>query len=345
MTIAKLALRTTDPVAPVAAAAIPGDDMPVGLARTSVLTRWLADPLVREVMVNAGRDIWVERESGVEHVGTMHGTELTRIIERILLPIGRRVDQASPIVDARLPDGSRVCIVIPPVAVDGPCLSIRRFHVRDLPVGAFGNEGLAGVLRDVVHQRCNVLVTGSASSGKTTLLNALCAHVADGERIITVEDIAELRLQTRHVLRFEARPATYEGSLEVTLAALLRSALRMRPDRFVLGEVRGDEAIDMLTAMNTGHHGSLATCHANSPDDALRRIESMVLQAAPQWPLDAVREHLQAAVDVIIHVERSPNGRRRVREVTEVSMRPDVLGTKTIWAEDTPPTRLSRGRS
>ncbi|NBO84657.1 MAG: CpaF family protein, partial [Actinobacteria bacterium] len=159
-------------------------------------------------MVNAGRDIWVEREGGIEHVGVMRTGELSRIIERILLPIGRRVDQASPVVDARLPDGSRVCIVIPPVAVDGPCLSIRRFHVRDLPLSAFGNEDVVALLGDIMRQRCNVLVTGAASSGKTTLLNALCAHVADGERLITVEDIAELRLQTRHVLRFEARPAT-----------------------------------------------------------------------------------------------------------------------------------------
>lgn len=342
MTIVQLMRRPATLVEPATTSSEPSES---GWVRSSVLERWLADPLVREVMVNAGRDIWVERENGVEHVGTMHSSELSRIIERILLPIGRRVDQASPIVDARLPDGSRACIVIPPVAVDGPCLSIRRFHVRDLPLAAFGNESLVGLLADAMRQRCNILVTGSASSGKTTLLNALCAHVVDGERLITVEDIAELRLQTRHVLRFEARPATYEGSLEVTLASLLRSALRMRPDRFVLGEVRGDEAIDMLTAMNTGHHGSLATCHANSPDDALRRIESMVLQAAPQWPLDSVREHLQAAVDVIVHVERSPNGRRRVREVTEVSMRPDVLGTKTIWVDDNQTARLSRGRS
>ncbi|MFM8015214.1 MAG: CpaF family protein [Actinomycetota bacterium] len=313
-------------------------------AHSSALAQWFADPLVREIMVNAGRDIWVEREGGVEHVGTLRSGEVARIIERILLPIGRRVDQASPVVDARLDDGSRVCIVIPPVAVDGPCFSIRRFHVRDLPLSAFGGDEVVELLREMVFQRCNIVVAGAASSGKTTLLNALCAHVSDGERIITVEDIAELRLQTQHVLRFEARPATYDGSLEVSLATLLRSALRMRPDRFVLGEVRGSEAIDMLTAMNTGHHGSLATCHANSPDDALRRIESMVLQAAPQWPLSAVREHMQAAVDVIVHVERSPNGHRRIREVTEVSMRPDVLGTKTIWAEGSSPARLSRGR-
>lgn len=313
-------------------------------ASSSTLAQWFADPLVREIMVNAGREVWVEREGGVEQVATLRSGELSRIIERILLPIGRRVDQASPVVDARLADGSRVCIVIPPVAVDGPCLSIRRFHVRDLPLSAFGQGPLVELLEDLVYQRCNIVVAGAASSGKTTLLNALCAHVTDGERIITVEDIAELRLQTRHVLRFEARPATYEGSLEVNLATLLRSALRMRPDRFVLGEVRGSEAIDMLTAMNTGHHGSLATCHANSPDDALRRIESMVLQAAPQWPLAAVREHMQAAIDVIVQVERSPNGQRRVREVTEVSMRPDVLGTKTIWCEGVPATRPSRGR-
>lgn len=322
-----------------------GLDVSADWSHTSALAPWFADPLVREIMVNAGREIWIEREGGVEHVGTMHGTELSRIIERILLPIGRRVDQASPVVDARLHDGSRVCIVIPPVAVDGPCLSIRRFHVRDLPLGAFGNDEVASLLRDIVSQRCNVVVSGAASSGKTTLLNALCGHVAAGERVITVEDIAELRLQTRHVLRFESRPATYDGTLEVSLSALLRSALRMRPDRFVLGEVRGEEALDMLTAMNTGHHGSLATCHANSPDDALRRIESMVLQAAPQWPLAAVREHLQAAVDVIVQVERSPNGRRRVSEITEVSMRPDVLGTKVVWTDGGIAARLSRGRS
>ena len=170
------------------------------------------------------------------------------------------------------------------------------------------------------------------------------ARQALGTSVITVEDIAELRLQTEHVLRFESRPATYDGTLEVSLSTLLRSALRMRPNRFVLGEVRSDEALDMLTAMNTGHHGSLATCHANSPDDALRRIESMVLQAAPQWPLPAVREHLRAAVDIIVHVERSPNGHRRVSEITEVSMRPDVLGTKTLWTQGAATARLSRGR-
>lgn len=314
-------------------------------SQSSSLARFFADPLVREIMVNAGREIWIEREGGVEYVDTLPVGELSRIIERILLPIGRRVDHASPVVDARLPDGSRVCIVIPPVAVDGPCLSIRRFHVRDLPLTAFGGDDVAELLRDIMHQRCNVVVAGAASSGKTTLLNALCGCVTPGERVITVEDIAELRLQTKHVLRFEARPATYDGSLEVSLATLLRSALRMRPDRFVLGEVRGNEAVDMLTAMNTGHHGSLATCHANSSDDALRRIESMVLQATPQWPLAAVREHLQAAVDVIVCVERSPNGHRRVSHITEVSMRPDVLGTKTIWSEGSAVARLSRGRS
>lgn len=319
---------------------------PIGdWSRSSALARWFADPLVREIMVNGGREIWIEREGGVEHVGMLPPGELSRIIERILLPIGRRVDQSSPVVDARLSDGSRVCIVIPPVAVDGPCLSIRRFHVRDLPLSAFGGDDVAELLRDIVFQRCNIVVAGAASSGKTTLLNALCGSVTRGERVITVEDIAELRLQTEHVLRFEARPATYDGSLEVSLSTLLRSALRMRPDRFVLGEVRGSEALDMLTAMNTGHHGSLATCHANSSDDALRRIESMVLQAAPQWPLAAVREHLQAAVDVIIHVERSPNGHRRVSEITEVSMRPDVLGTKTIWTTGATTARLSRGRA
>ncbi|NBT21629.1 MAG: CpaF family protein, partial [Actinobacteria bacterium] len=194
--------------------------------------------------------------------------------------------------DARLHDGSRVCIVIPPVAVDGPCLSIRRFHVRDLPLGAFGDDGVVSVLREVVRERCNVVVAGAASSGKTTLLNALCGHVGEGERIITVEDVAELRLQTQHVVRFEARPSTYDGALEVSMAALLRSALRMRPDRFVLGEVRGPEALDMLAAMNTGHHGSLATCHANSPDDVLRRVSSSL--SARQTASDALARFLKS---------------------------------------------------
>ena len=293
----------------------------------------LADPRVREILVNAGRDVWVEADGGLERVGTLPAGEIERIIERIVLPLARRVDRATPIVDARLPDGSRVCIVVPPVAVDGPCIAIRRFTVRDVPLEFFGPASMVELLRDIVTSRCNVVVSGGASSGKTTLLNALCRHVAHHDRIVTIEDVAELRLTSPHVLRLEAIPASPEGRSAIGTDDLVRGALRLRPDRFVVGEVRGAEVIDMLAAMNTGHHGSLTTCHANSPPDALRRLEALSLAAAPQWPLESLREHLLAAIDVVVHVERTATGRRHVTEVIELPLHPDKQ-PRRLWSPE-----------
>lgn len=278
----------------------------------------LEDPEVTEVLVNAGREVWVERAGRLEQLAlVVDPVTVGHLIERVVAPLGRRIDRSSPIVDARLPDGARFHAVIPPLAIDGPCLSIRRFTARDLPLSAFATPGVAALLDDVVASGANVVVSGPTSSGKTTLLNSLAGRVERGERIITIEDAAELRLPGDHVVRLEARPATADGAGEVTIQALVRAALRMRPDRLVVGEVRGAEALDMVMAMSTGHDGSLATCHANSALDALRRLEVMVLQGS-DLPLAAVRDLVDAAVDVVVHVDRGAGGRRRVVEVVEV---------------------------
>jgi pilus assembly protein CpaF len=234
-----------------------------------------------------------------------------------------RVDRTSPIVDARLPDGSRVHAVVAPLAIDGTCVCIRRFAARAWPLDAFAGEEVSGLLRWAVEARCNMVVSGATSSGKTSLLNALAGLVPRRERIITIEDAAELRLPGEHVVRLESRPATSEGVGAVTIRQLLRAALRMRPDRLVVGEVRGAEALDMVQALNTGHDGSLATCHANSAVDALRRIESMVLEGAPALPLVAVREHVHTSVDLVVHTARAGGGHRHIAEVAEVHPDPD----------------------
>jgi pilus assembly protein CpaF len=282
------------------------------------LERWFGDPAIDEVIVNGRGDVWIERAGALERVATMSSPAVTTAIEHILRPIGRRIDRSNPIVDARLPDGSRVCAVIEPIAVDGPCLTIRRFALRALPLSAFATPDIAGLLETIVAARCNVLVSGATSSGKTTLLNALAALVPTTERIITLEDVAELRLPHPHVVRLETRPATAEGTGEVTLSQLLRTALRLRPDRLVLGEVRGAEAVQLVQAMNTGHDGSMATVHANSAIDALARVCSLVLQEVPGWPLEAIHDHVRRSIDVVIHVGRSVDNQRRVVEVTEV---------------------------
>lgn len=287
------------------------------------LDELLADDDVREVMVNADSDVWVERRGELQRVTTLRHGEVMSIIERILLPLGRHIDHISPIVDARLNDGSRVCAVISPVGVDGAYLSIRRFSVRHVAPEAFGPPSTIRVLADIVRQRCNILVVGAASTGKTTLLNSLCSLIDGTERIVTIEDIAELRLQTPHVVRLEARPATSDHCKSISLSELLHTALRLRPDRLVVGEVRGAEAIDMIMAMNTGHHGSLASCHANSSADALRRLEALVLQHHSHWTVAALRQQIHLAIDVIIHVDRGRDGSRFIRDISEVSERTD----------------------
>lgn len=289
------------------------------------LQRFLADPGVNEVMVNNGGDVWIERDGTIVRAGRLDADVTPRLIERILAPLGRRLDRLSPIVDARLADGSRVCAVIPPVAVDGPCLTLRRFGVRRRALAEFADPEVAALLVSVVLARCNVLISGATSSGKTSLLNALVAGTLGAagrrvqhERIITLEDTAELQLDAAHVLRLETRTATVDGTPAITMTDLVRTALRLRPDRLVLGEIRGAEVIDMLAAMNTGHSGSLSTCHANGTLDALRRVEALVVQHSPSWPLAAVRDTVHASLDVVVHVERTPNGQRRVAHILEL---------------------------
>jgi pilus assembly protein CpaF len=281
------------------------------------LERWLDDADVSEVIVNGRGDVWVERHGQLQRTATMSASALATAIEHILRPIGRRLDRSNPMVDARLPDGSRVCAIIDPIAVDGPCLTVRRFTVRPLALAAFTTPDDAELLAGVIASRCNVLISGATSSGKTTLLNTLAALVPATERIITLEDVAELRLPHPHVVRLETRPANAEGAGEIGLAHLLRTALRMRPDRIVVGEVRGAEAVHLVQAMNTGHDGSMATVHANSAADALARLCSLVLQEVPGWPLEAIRDQVRRSIDVVIHLGVTDGSKRRVVEVGE----------------------------
>jgi pilus assembly protein CpaF len=285
---------------------------------------FLGDSQITEVMVNGTGPVWIERHGRLEATAL----QLTRgqvelLIERIVAPLGLRADRSSPIADARLPDGSRVNVVVPPLAVDGPCITIRRFGARAVPLHALCPPGVAELLGWAVRARANIVVSGGTGAGKTTVLNALGGVLPADDRLVTVEDTAELRLPGRHVVRLEARPATADGLGAVTIRELVRNALRMRPDRIIVGEVRGAEAVDMLWAMNTGHEGSLSTCHANSPADALRRLEIMVLTAGLDLPLAAVREQLTAALDLVVHVARLPDGGRGIVAVGEVVDRTD----------------------
>ena len=283
-----------------------------------VLDQFLADPAIDEVMVNGAGDLWVERSGRLECTGIIIESATTyALLERIVAPLGLRIDRTSPLVDARLPDGSRVNGVVPPLAVDGPLITIRRFGARRVQLPEVCSPGVAKLLEWAVQSRCNIIVSGGAGAGKTTLLNAVAAFIPLDERVVTIEDTAELRLPGRHVVRLERRPANAEGAGEVSIRDLVRNALRMRPDRIVIGEVRSGEAIDMLQAMNTGHDGSLSTCHANSPIDAIRRLETLVLMGDVALPLAAVREQLRAAVDLIVHVARQPDRSRRVVSIAE----------------------------
>jgi pilus assembly protein CpaF len=294
----------------------------VGLGPLEVL---LADPAVEEVMVNGPGRVYVERAGRIEATGVAFADEeeLRSAIERILAPLGRRVDELSPMVDARLADGSRVNVVIPPLAIDGPAVSIRRFGARrpgPAELVALGtlSEAQRDLLGAAVAARRSILVSGGTGSGKTTMLNALSSFIAPTERVVTIEDAAELRLQQPHVVRLESRPAGVEGRGQVTIRDLLRNALRMRPDRIVIGEVRGPEALDLLTALNTGHDGALSTVHANSPADALSRLETLALMAGVGLPHAAVAEQVQRGIDLVVHLQRLPDGSRLVTDVAEV---------------------------
>jgi pilus assembly protein CpaF len=306
----------------------------VGLGPLETL---LADPTVEEVMVNGPATVYVERGGRVEatNVAFADEEELRNAIERILAPLGRRVDELSPMVDARLADGSRVNVVIPPLAIDGPLVSIRRFGARrpgpeELVALGTLSEGQRGSLQLAVAERRSILISGGTGSGKTTLLNALSSFIAAGERVVTIEDAAELRLQQSHVVRLESRPAGVEGRGEVTIRDLLRNALRMRPDRIVIGEVRGAEALDLLTALNTGHDGALSTVHANSPADALNRLETLALMAGVGLPHAAVAEQVQRGIDLVVHLNRLPDGARVVTEIAEVVRAAGSTAVRTI---------------
>ncbi|MDG1409558.1 MAG: CpaF family protein [Acidimicrobiales bacterium] len=303
------------------------------LAGLGPLEEILADDEVSEIMINGPGAIWVERHGRlVQHSLKLERHEIDLLIERIVAPIGRRVDHRSPLVDGRLPDGSRVNVVIPPIALDGPCVTIRRFVLTTHSLEAFASPDICGQVRDCVAEGANMVVSGGTGAGKTTLLNAIAAMIDPSQRIITVEDAAELQFSHPHVVRLEARPASAEGVGELTIRALVRNALRMRPDRLVVGEVRGDEALDLVQALNTGHRGCLSTVHANGPVDVLRRLETLALLGGTGLPLEAIRTQIAAALDIIVHVERGFDGNRRVSQIAHVVGPGEVKAlTATTW--------------
>ncbi|MDE3192483.1 MAG: CpaF family protein [Chloroflexota bacterium] len=326
-------------LAPLLREALAAERVVVPSGEMRALERWLEDrlfglgelaPLLRdehvsEVMVNGTRGVWVERDGVLERIPIRFSDpeEILILIERLVAPLGRRIDHADPLVDARLPDGSRVHAVIPPISLAGPVLTIRRFSARpfapdDLVRLGTATESMVAYLVDAVRARRSILVSGGTSSGKTTTLNALAYAIGADERIVTIEDSAELRLPQANVVSLETRAPSVEGLGAIDVRTLLRNALRMRPDRILVGEVRGGEALDMLQAMNTGHRGSLTTAHANDPYNALVRLETMALMAGIDIPLAAVREQIGHGIDVVVHQERDASGRRRIVEVAEL---------------------------
>ena len=326
---------------------------PLGLAQRQLLARCiedevlglgpieplLGDPTVSDILVNGAKSIYVERRGKLEPTNLQFRDDahLMRIIDRIVSAVGRRIDESSPMVDARLADGSRVNAIVPPLAIDGPVLSIRRFAVERLGIAELlelgtVSEQLVTLLRAVVLARLNIVISGGTGAGKTTMLNVMSAFIPENERIVTIEDSAELQLQQPHVVRLETRPPNIEGKGEITQRELVRNSLRMRPDRIVVGEVRGAESLDMLQAMNTGHDGSLTTVHANSARDALSRIETMVSMTGVAFPIRALRAQIASAVNIVIQVQRGEDGKRRITSVQEISgMEGDVITMSEIY--------------
>jgi pilus assembly protein CpaF len=299
----------------------------------------LADPTISDILVNTHRQVYVERRGKLEMTDVHFANEahLRKIIDRIVSRVGRRVDESSPMVDARLPDGSRVNAIIPPLALDGSLVSIRRFAVVPLKVDDLiryksMTPEVAEIISGLVKAKCSILISGGTGSGKTTLLNIMSSFIPHSERIITIEDAAELQLQQPHVVRLETRPPNVEGKGEVTQRSLVRNSLRMRPDRVIIGEVRGAEAVDMLQAMNTGHEGSMATVHANTPRDALSRIENMVGMAGLNLPPKAIRQQISSAIVAVIQVSRLSDGKRKILSIQEITgMEGDVITMQEIY--------------
>ncbi|MHB9034763.1 MAG: CpaF family protein [Anaerolineae bacterium] len=315
------------------------EDIVAGILGYGPLEPLLHDDSITEILVNGADQVYIER-NGILEETDLHfrdTAEVIRIIDRIVSPIGRRVDESSPMVDARLPDGSRVNVIIPPLSLIGPCVSIRKFPKTALTMDDLVRmdsltRDSADFLRGCVEARLNIVISGGTSTGKTTFLNILSGYIPGQERIITIEDAAELQLHQRHVVRLESRPANIEGKGQVPIRQLVINALRMRPDRIVVGEVRGAEALDMLQAMNTGHDGSMTTAHANSTRDALRRVETMVLMAGMDLPLKAVREQISSAFDLVLQLERLADGTRRVTTISEVQgMEGDTIVMQDIF--------------
>ena len=303
------------------------------------LERLLADDSITEIMVNGPGDIWIERQGRLYETTVRFNDEshLRRIINKMVAQVGRRVDESSPMVDARLPDGSRVNVIIPPLSLSGPLVTIRKFSKKRLTLddmvnlNAISQEAVEFV-RMCVRAELNILISGGTGTGKTTLLNALSSAIPEADRIVTIEDAAELQLHQEHVLRLEARPKNIEGEGEISIRELVRNSLRMRPDRIIVGEVRGAESLDMLQAMNTGHDGSMSTAHANSPRDALHRIETMVLMAGYDLPVRAIRQQVSSALDLIVHLDRYEDGSRRISQITEVQrMESDVITLQDLF--------------
>jgi pilus assembly protein CpaF len=318
------------------------------------LERLLADDSVTEIMVNGPFDVWVERQGRLYETTVRFKDEshLRRIINKMVAQVGRRVDESSPMVDARLPDGSRVNAVLPPLSLTGPLITIRKFSKQRLEMSDLVRLGTVSTevvefLDRCIRAELNILISGGTGTGKTTFLNALSTSIPDSDRIITIEDAAELRLNQRHVLRLESRPKNIEGEGEIGIRHLVRNSLRMRPERIIVGEVRGAEALDMLQAMNTGHDGSLSTVHANAPRDALARVETMVLMAGYDLPVRAIRQQLASALDLIVHLERLEDGSRRVTSIVEVQrMESDTITLQELFSfhvEQVTPERMVIG--
>jgi pilus assembly protein CpaF len=299
----------------------------------------LRDPYVSDILINGPYQVYIEKYGQLEktEVTFMDNKHLMRIINRIGSNVGRRIDESTPMLDARLPDGSRVNAIIPPLALDGPMVSIRRFGTNPIDIHRLLEletltEEMAFFMKACVQCRMNILISGGTGTGKTTFLNAISKWIPAGERVVTIEDAAELQLQREHVIRLETRPPNIEGEGTVTQRDLVRNTLRMRPDRIIVGEVRGGETLDMLQAMNTGHEGSMTTVHANNPRDALRRLENMVSMAGINYPVGAIREQLSSALDVLLHLERMTGGRRKVVKIVEItSMEGDTICLHDIF--------------